>query len=66
MKTLLEMPVKPQPGLAKGAIVLRDMGHGEFVTHWRNDETGGYSSGHYFDNLPDAAADWATRAKRAC
>jgi hypothetical protein len=63
-----------------GSIVLRRLPKGggsfEYVTHVRNDEVGGFSSGHYFTHwqedspehaiqmLTDAVADYAIRVKR--
>ncbi|USN15580.1 hypothetical protein KIKIMORA_04620 [Brevundimonas phage vB_BpoS-Kikimora] len=63
--TLLESKTPGGRGLCKGAVVLRHLpdntGH-PFVTHWRNDDLGGYHKGGYFSNLPEAVADWRRRA----
>lgn len=66
MKLLAEFKTPRGPMTSPGAVVLRDLerGYHPYVTHWRNDETGGYGMGHYFDNLKDAEADFAERVKR--
>jgi len=68
MATLLREHKTPAaPATAPGAVVLRDLGddhYHRYVTHWRNDEVGGYSTGHYFDNLPEAEADFLKRVER--
>ena len=45
--------------------VLRQNHKGEYVTHLRNHQAGGYFEGHYFDSceLWRAVKDWATRCE---
>lgn len=77
---IAEHILPPAAGRAPGAIVLRRLEKGagsfEYVTHFRNDQTGGYSTGHYFTVWPndppftgarrlvEAATDFEERAKR--
>lgn len=63
--TLLESKTPGGRGTCKGAVVLRhipDNPHHPFVTHWRNDDLGGFHKGDYFDSLPEAVANFKTRA----
>lgn len=65
---LLEHPVARTPGLCGGAIVLRynpDSPH-PLMTHFRNDDMGGYHKGNYFaaDDLSSAVADFNERVRR--
>lgn len=47
---------------APGAVVLREWRPGqEWVTHFRNFQTGGYYYGKYFTNLADAEANFRQR-----
>lgn len=56
---------------APGAIVLRELARGpddsEWVTQWRNDQTGGHSESHYFSGESakrDASIDFAARVRQ--
>lgn len=65
--TLLEKKTPRGRGTCAGAVVLRhlpDNADHPYVTHWRNDDLGGYHKGGYFTNLPDAVRDYETRAAR--
>ena len=47
---------------APGCITLREWRPGqEWVTHFRNTQTGGYYYGKYFTNLADAEANFRER-----
>ena len=54
--------------ICAGAVVLRHLPesspHHPYVTHWRNDDLGGYCWGHYFDNEADARSDYNARVRR--
>jgi hypothetical protein len=65
--TLYETRVPASMVGAEGAYVLRDFGpraHDRWVTHFRNDQLGGYSGGGYFNSFPEALAAYAERAAR--
>lgn len=69
--TMMEHDTPKTPATDPGAVVLRDFGPDasgpRYVTHWRNDanpERPSYSSGGYFDDLADAAEDFARRVRR--
>ncbi len=52
---------------APGAVVLchlSDNTYHPYVTWWRNDEAGGYSSGHYFATEEEARKDFIKRCER--
>ena len=64
MKLLCETKFPARGCNAAGAVVLRDKREGQhmrYVTHWRNDETGGHCHGHYFDNFLEARTDYRRR-----
>lgn len=66
----LELQEFRVPGIgatAEGAVVLRDMGprtDHRWVTHFRNDQSGGYHGGSYFDDFSKAVAAFAEDAAR--
>lgn len=66
MKLLKEFKTPPAPATAPGAFVLRvrEDAYHPYVTHWRNDEVGGYIWGHYFKTLAEAEADFDERVAR--
>lgn len=65
MKKLLKSRfIPPQPGLAPGEIVLRELREGkEWATHFHNLQDSGYYHGHYFTSLAEAEADYEKRLR---
>lgn len=66
--TLAETPVVGRGASAEGCYVLRDLGPDathRYVTHFRNDQMGGYHDGGYFQNLDTAVADYGAHVTRA-
>jgi hypothetical protein len=66
---LLETKVPGVGCNAEGAWTLRDLGprtegH-RWVTHFRNDQLGGYHNGDYFDTFDDAVRGFAERSAKA-
>ena len=67
MKLLKEFKTPGDEFTAPGAEVLRHNEANKFhpyVTHWRNDQDGGFYVGHYFSNLKDAEDDFEERCRR--
>lgn len=66
--TLLEHPIARTPGLCGGAIVLRYNPNSPhpLMTHFRNDDLGGFHKGNYFDaaDLSSAVYDFQERVRR--
>lgn len=54
-------PIPKRPATPPGEIVLREWGDRMWATHFHNFETGGYGSGHYFESLEEAEADFEKR-----
>lgn len=58
----------PRRGITcASSVVLRDMGptaYDRYVTHIRNDEDGGYTTGHYYKNEAAGMQDYFARAGR--
>lgn len=64
MRLILESEASlPDRMTAPCSIVLRENSKGEWVTHLRNHQDGGYHSGHYFhhDEFGKAFRDWEAR-----
>jgi hypothetical protein len=59
--TILSKPYTLNPDDDFLTVHLRKLKENHFVTHIHNSQSGGYSSGHYFDNLDDALADYHAR-----
>jgi len=67
MKTILEHKTTATMGTPPGAVVLRHNPENTlhpYVTHWRNDQDGGYYLGHYFETLGEAVEDYKERRQR--
>lgn len=66
--TLLESAVPRSPGLCGGAIVLRynPTSPHPLMTHFRNDDLGGFHKGNYFDaeDIDSAVHDFHERVRR--
>lgn len=65
--TLYETRVPGYGAQAEGAVVLRDFGpkvDDRWVTHFRNDQSGGYHGGRYCSNYADAVGDFAEASAR--
>lgn len=65
-RLVAQFPTPPGRATAPGAIVLREIrrgqGESEWMTHWRNDQTGGYDGGRYFpEDYRGAVIDFAER-----
>lgn len=58
---ILEKPYSDHPDDAFLSVVLHRNFKGEWVTHVRNNQDGGFSHGHYFTDLADAAKDYNER-----
>lgn len=66
--TILEHPIARSPGLCGGAIVLRynPTSPHPLMTHFRNDDLGGFHKGNYFgvEEIGDAVFDFQERVRR--
>lgn len=66
--TLLESKVNRSEGLCGGAIVLRYIPTSPHpvMTHFRNDDLGGFHKGNYFgvDEIDEAVGDFNERVRR--
>lgn len=54
-------------GKSQGSIVLRDCGEAEpmrYVTHWRNEEFGGFINGNYWSSPEEGAIDFEKRVEK--
>ncbi len=54
-------PYSSHPDDSYLTVVLHRNFKGEYVTHIHNSYDNGFHSGHYFDNLKDAMADFHKR-----
>lgn len=66
VRLIAQFPTPAGLMTAPGAIVLREFPRGqdgsEWTTHWRNDQNGGHSEGHYFPgDYRSAVLDFARR-----
>lgn len=64
--TLLQSPTPRAGGICAGAVVLRHIPTSPqpYVTHWRNDDLGGYHKGGYHDTLAEAVEDYEERVRK--
>ena len=58
---LFEKPYSDHPDDSYLFVVLRRNFKGEYVTHLFNNQSGGYSNGHYFEEAEEALADYRKR-----